>query len=84
MTDKMTAEQRHRYMSHIRSRDTKHDVLKDKRAEYGKQVVKKLSKSLMERFGNRLQLANIYHFIAFYNYHPVIFYAVSRKSGDTG
>lgn len=23
------------------------------------------------------------HFIAFYNYHPDIFYAVSRESGDT-
>ena len=61
-----------------------HDVLKDKRAEYGEQVVKNLSKSLMEKYGNGFQLANIYHFIAFYNYHPDIFYAVSRKSGDTG
>lgn len=61
-----------------------HDVLKDKRAEYGEQVVKNLSKSLMERYGNGFQPANIYHFIAFYNYHPDIFYAVSRKSGDTG
>lgn len=60
-----------------------HDVLKDKRAEYGKQVVKNLSKSLMERYGNGFQPANIYHFIAFYNYHPDIFYAVSGKSGDT-
>lgn len=25
------------------------------------------------------QSATIYHFIAFYNYHPDIFYAVSRK-----
>lgn len=61
-----------------------HDVLKDKRAEYGEQVVKNLSKSLTERYGNGFQLANIYHFIAFYNYHPDIFYAMSRKSGDTG
>ena len=61
-----------------------HEVLKDKRAEYGEQVVKNLSKSLMERYGNGFQLANIYHFIAFYNYHPDIFYAVSRKSSDTG
>lgn len=26
------------------------------------------------------QSANIYHFIAFYNYHPDIFFAVSRES----
>lgn len=61
-----------------------HNVLKDKRAEYGEQVVKNLSKSLMERYGNGFQLANIYHFIVFYNYHPDIFYAMSRESGDTG
>ena len=57
-----------------------HDVLKDKRAEYGKQVVKNLSKSLMERYGNGFQPANIYHFITFFDYHPDIFYAASRKS----
>ena len=61
-----------------------HEVLKDKRAGYGEQVVKNLSKSLMERYGNGFQLANIYHFVAFYNYHPDIFYAVSRKTSDTG
>jgi len=59
-----------------------HEVLKDKRAEYGEQVVKKLAQSLVERFGKGFQVANLYHFIAFYNYHPDIFYAVSRKSVD--
>ena len=57
-----------------------HEVLKDKRAEYGEQVVKKLAQSLVERFGKGFQVANLYHFIAFYNYHPDIFHAVSRKS----
>ena len=59
-----------------------HEVLRDKRAEYGEQVVKKLAQSLVERFGKGFQVANLYHFIAFYNYHPDIFYAVSRKSVD--
>jgi hypothetical protein len=59
-----------------------HEVLKDKRAEYGEQGVKKLAQSLVERFGKGFQVANLYHFIAFYNYHPDIFYAVSRKSVD--
>ena len=59
-----------------------HEVLKDKRAEYGEQVVKKLAQSLVEKFGKGFQVANLYHFIAFYNYHPDIFYAVSRKSVD--
>ncbi|MBR6287372.1 MAG: DUF1016 family protein [Bacteroidaceae bacterium] len=59
-----------------------YEVLKDKRAEYGEQVIKTLAKSLTKRYDKGFQLANIYHFIAFYNYHPDIFYAVSRKSGD--
>ena len=61
-----------------------HEVLKDKRAEYGEQVVKNLSNSLTERYGKGFRLANLYHFIAFYNCHPDIFYAVSRKSVLTG
>ncbi len=60
-----------------------HEVLKDKRAEYGEQVVKNLSKSLTDRYGKGFRLANLYHFIAFYNYHPDIFYAVRRKSDGT-
>jgi predicted nuclease of restriction endonuclease-like (RecB) superfamily len=59
-----------------------HEVLKDKRAEYGKQVIKILAQSLVERYGKGFQTANLYHFVAFYNYHPDFFYAVSRKSAD--
>ena len=57
-----------------------HEVLKDQRAEYGEQVVKNLSKDLVNKYGKGFQLANLYHFISFYNYFPDIFYAVSRKS----
>ena len=57
-----------------------HEVLKDQRAEYGEQVVKNLSKDLVNKYGKGFQLANLYHFISFYNYYPDIFYAVSRKS----
>ena len=59
-----------------------YEVLKDKRAEYGEQVVKTLAKALINRYGKGFQVANLYHFIAFYKYYPDIFYAVSRKSGD--
>jgi len=60
-----------------------HDVLKEKRAEYGQQVVKNLSQSLTDKYGRGFLLANIYHFISFYSNHPDFFYAVSRKSYDT-
>ena len=59
-----------------------HEVLKDKRAGYGEQVIKNLSIALVNKYGRGFQVANLYHFIAFYNCFPNIFYAVSRKSDD--
>lgn len=60
-----------------------HEVLKDKRAEYGKQVIKELSKSLTQRYGEGFKPANLYHFVSFYNSFRNIFYAVNGKSGTT-
>jgi hypothetical protein len=57
------------------------EVLKFKRAEYGKRIIKNLSLSLVNKYGDGFQTANLYHFIAFYNTYPDIFYAASRKSG---
>ena len=57
-----------------------HEVLKDKRAEYGKQVIKELSNSLTQRYCEGFKPANLYHFISFYNSFRNIFYAVSRES----
>lgn len=59
-----------------------HEVLKDKRAEYGEQVVKNLSAALVKKYGKGFQLANLYHFISFYNCFPNIFYAMSRESDN--
>ena len=59
-----------------------HEVLKDKRAGYGEQVIKNLSIALVNKYGRGFQVANLYHFIAFYNCFPNIFYAESRKSDD--
>ena len=38
---------------------------------------------IWEAFLWGFQMAYLYHFISFYNYHPDIFYAASRKSSDT-
>lgn len=57
-----------------------HEVLKDKRAEYGQQVVKNLAQSLLERYGRGFSMRNLYNFVDFYQSHPGIFHAVS---GDT-
>ncbi len=57
-----------------------HEVLKEKRAEYGKQVVKNLAQSLLERYGRGFSMRNLYNFVDFYQSHPDIFQAVSGES----
>ena len=66
-----------------------HEVLKDKRAEYGEQVVKNLSKGLMARYGEGFTWRNLYNYIDFYLKHKDMFFlegsqtilhAVSAKS----
>ena len=51
-----------------------HEVLKDKRAEYGEQVVKNLGKSLTERYGKGFTWRNLYNFMDFYGKHTTLFF----------
>ena len=44
-----------------------HDVLKDKRAEYGEQVVKVLAKELTAKYGEGFTWRNLYNYIDFYS-----------------
>ena len=57
-----------------------HEVLKDKRAEYGEQVVKNLSSDLVTKYGKGFSMRNLYYFISFYQSHPHMFHAVIGKS----
>ena len=57
-----------------------HEVLKERRAEYGEQVIKTLSKALTERYGEGFTKTNLYNYISFYQYWPNIFHAVSGES----
>jgi hypothetical protein len=54
-------------------------VLQDKRAEYGEQVVKHLSKQLTDKYGKGFSRNNLYRNVSFYKSHPDIFHAVSGK-----
>ena len=49
------------------------EVLQDKRAEYGQQVVKNLALELTNRYGKGFSMRNLYNFIAFFQQHPNIF-----------
>lgn len=46
-----------------------HEVLKDKRAEYGEQVIKKLAKDLSVNYGKGFSMRNLYYFKDFYQTH---------------
>ena len=60
-----------------------HEVLKEKRAEYGEKVVKNLADSLTKRYGRGFSMRNLYNFVSFYQNHPNIFHTVSIKSEIT-
>lgn len=50
-----------------------HEVLKDKRAEYGEQVIKRLAKDLSEKYGSGYSRNNLYRYISFYKSFGGIF-----------
>ncbi len=57
-----------------------HEVLNNKRAEYGEQIVKDLAKALAVRYGNGFTKTNLYNFIGFYLKWPEFFHATSGIS----
>ena len=57
-----------------------HEILKERRAEYGEQVIKTLSKALIDHFGKGFNKSNLYQFTVFYRLWPNIFHTVSGKS----
>lgn len=52
----------------------------EERAEYGAEVIKRLSKSLTEIYGKGFTKSNLYSFYSFYKCFPQIFHSVSGKS----
>lgn len=50
------------------------------RAKYGAEVIKNLSKELMNEYGKGFTKSNLYSFYAFYKAYPNIFQTVSGKS----
>ena len=52
----------------------------EERAEYGAEVIKKLSKELTGNYGKGYTKTNLYNFYSFYKYFPEIFHSPSGKS----
>ena len=58
-----------------------HEVLKEKRAEYGEQVIKSLAKELTTQYGEGYSRNNLYRFVSFYKSYSTLFQAAIGKSG---
>ncbi len=52
----------------------------EERAEYGTNIIKKLSKELTEKYGKGYDRSNLYHYLRFYKAFPEIVDTVSRQS----
>ena len=52
----------------------------ESRAEYGAEVIKKLSKDLNAQYGKGYTKTNLYNFYSFYKMYPEIFHSESGKS----
>lgn len=50
------------------------------RADYGVEIIKKLSKELKKEYGKGFELRNLYYFLQFYKTFPNILHSVSAKS----
>lgn len=51
----------------------RHEVLNEKRAEYGEQVIKELAKRLTEIYGKGFSMRSLYNFVNFYQTHGDLF-----------
>jgi predicted nuclease of restriction endonuclease-like (RecB) superfamily len=59
-----------------------HEALKDKRAEYGEQVVKVLAKELTAKYGEGFTWRNLYNYIDFYSKYSGFFLNENGQSAD--
>ena len=64
----------------IGKRISDEEMAADGRAEYGMEVIKRLSKELTSKYGRGYTKSNLYSFYAFYKTFPEIFQSVIGKS----
>lgn len=56
------------------------EIMKEKRGDYGKQIIENLSRFLTEKYGLGFEKSSLYLFIRFYQNFPNIFDAVNQQS----
>ena len=52
----------------------------ENRADYGTEILKKLSKELKKEYGKGFELRNLYYFLQFYKTFPNILHSANAKS----
>ena len=57
-----------------------HEVLMDKRAEYGEKVIENLASKLTERYGKGFIKRNLHHYVDFYQKHKEFFHSSIQDS----
>ena len=63
-------------------RIAKEELKGNNRADYGLEIIKKLSKELTKQYGKGFDRSNLYRFLSFYKNFPQIVDALSRQSGN--
>ena len=54
----------------------------ENRANYGTEILKKLSKELKKEYGKGFELRNLYYFLQFYKTFPTILHSLNAKSNN--
>ena len=54
----------------------------ENRADYGTEILKKLSKELKKEYGKGFELRNLYYFLQFYKTFPTILHSLNAKSNN--
>ena len=66
--------------NHLLGKRISEEILKDGRAEYGAEIISKLSTFLTEGFGSGFDESNLYSFVRLFRCFPNIFDSLSPKS----
>ena len=66
--------------NHLLGKRISEEILKDGRADYGAEIISKLSTFLTEKYGGGFEKSSLYLFVRFYQSFPEIFYTASKQS----
>ena len=66
--------------NHLIGKRISEEILKDGRADYGAEIISKLSTFLTEKYGGGFDRSSLYFYVQFYRAYPNIFDSANRQS----